>query len=211
MVSSKGIEAANIVAGLKQIGVCCKGGLNIRSSWSEFSGSWLHGLAEEEAVDAMMGFLVGLTVVNESVDFNGRYPEWTVVRGQEYSRLWFAFVLMVFLRVLDGVTKVQTEASIKRSISATTITRNWKDVSDVVSRVKQIRIIDCEFMVVMGQAEGIHVVDLKAIEFKNHSSDNEESLGEDASKQGRIDNAYVKVTFIDETSNDARNKNNRFK
>ncbi|GJZ20141.1 hypothetical protein Tco_0556731 [Tanacetum coccineum] len=46
-------------------------------------------------------------------------------------------------------------------------------------------------------------------EFKNHSSDNEESLGEDASKQGRIDDADAEVTFIDETSNDARNKNNK--
>ncbi|GJX00379.1 hypothetical protein Tco_0184292 [Tanacetum coccineum] len=47
------------------------------------------------------------------------------------------------------------------------------------------------------------------LEFKNHSSDNEESLGEDASKQGRIDDADAKVTFIDETSNDARNKNKK--
>ncbi|GJS22123.1 hypothetical protein Tco_0450755 [Tanacetum coccineum] len=45
--------------------------------------------------------------------------------------------------------------------------------------------------------------------FKNHSSDNEESLGEDASKQGRIDNVDAEVNFIDETSNDARNKNNK--
>ncbi|GJX85481.1 hypothetical protein Tco_0336255 [Tanacetum coccineum] len=45
---------------------------------------------------------------------------------------------------------------------------------------------------------------------KNHSSDNEKkSLGEDASKQGRIDDADVEVTFIDETLNDARNKNNK--
>ncbi|GKC75704.1 hypothetical protein Tco_1126478 [Tanacetum coccineum] len=45
---------------------------------------------------------------------------------------------------------------------------------------------------------------------KNHSSDNEKkSLGEDASKQGRIDDADAEVTFIDETSNDARNKNNK--
>ncbi|GJV82758.1 hypothetical protein Tco_1522656 [Tanacetum coccineum] len=35
-------------------------------------------------------------------------------------------------------------------------------------------------------------------EFKNHLSDNEESLGEDASKQGRIDDADAEVTFIDE-------------
>ncbi|GJQ91379.1 hypothetical protein Tco_0002518 [Tanacetum coccineum] len=34
-------------------------------------------------------------------------------------------------------------------------------------------------------------------------------LGEDASKQGRIDDAYADVTFIDETSNDARNKKNK--
>ncbi|GJW46954.1 hypothetical protein Tco_0078600 [Tanacetum coccineum] len=34
-------------------------------------------------------------------------------------------------------------------------------------------------------------------------------LCEDASKQGRIDDADVEVTFIDETSNDARNKNNK--
>ncbi|GJT66024.1 hypothetical protein Tco_1017504 [Tanacetum coccineum] len=46
-------------------------------------------------------------------------------------------------------------------------------------------------------------------EFKNHLSDNEESLGEDASKQGRIDDADAEVTFIDETLNDARNKNNK--
>ncbi|GJZ60169.1 hypothetical protein Tco_0615985 [Tanacetum coccineum] len=46
-------------------------------------------------------------------------------------------------------------------------------------------------------------------EFKNHLSDNEESLGEDASKQGRIDDTDAEVTFIDETSNDARNKNNK--
>ncbi|GKD61396.1 hypothetical protein Tco_1298905 [Tanacetum coccineum] len=45
--------------------------------------------------------------------------------------------------------------------------------------------------------------------FKNPSSDNEESLGEDASKHGRIDDANVEVTFIDKTSNDARNKNNK--
>nr|GEU98398.1 retrovirus-related Pol polyprotein from transposon TNT 1-94 [Tanacetum cinerariifolium] len=45
--------------------------------------------------------------------------------------------------------------------------------------------------------------------FKNHSSDKEESLGEDASKQGRIDDADAEVTFIDETLNDARNKNNK--
>ncbi|GJX43512.1 hypothetical protein Tco_0260188 [Tanacetum coccineum] len=45
---------------------------------------------------------------------------------------------------------------------------------------------------------------------KNHSSDNEKkSLGEDASKQGRIDDADAEVTFIDETLNDARNKNNK--
>ncbi|GKA60162.1 hypothetical protein Tco_0759569 [Tanacetum coccineum] len=43
-------------------------------------------------------------------------------------------------------------------------------------------------------------------EFKNHLSDNEESLGEDASKQGRIGYADAEVTFIDGTSNDARNK-----
>nr|GEU31217.1 hypothetical protein [Tanacetum cinerariifolium] len=36
-----------------------------------------------------------------------------------------------------------------------------------------------------------------------------ESLGEDASKQGMIDDADAKVTFIDETSNYARNKNNK--
>ncbi|GJV94894.1 hypothetical protein Tco_1546471 [Tanacetum coccineum] len=35
------------------------------------------------------------------------------------------------------------------------------------------------------------------------------SLGEDASKQRRIDDAYVEATFIDETLNDARNKNNK--
>nr|GEY29426.1 hypothetical protein [Tanacetum cinerariifolium] len=44
---------------------------------------------------------------------------------------------------------------------------------------------------------------------KKHLSDNEESLGEDASKQGRIDDADAEVTFIDETSNDARNMNNK--
>ncbi|GKG14271.1 hypothetical protein Tco_0353871, partial [Tanacetum coccineum] len=45
---------------------------------------------------------------------------------------------------------------------------------------------------------------------KNHSSDKEKkSLGEDASKQGRIDDADAEVTFIDETLNDARNKNNK--
>ncbi|GKC99160.1 hypothetical protein Tco_1169435 [Tanacetum coccineum] len=44
---------------------------------------------------------------------------------------------------------------------------------------------------------------------KNHLSDNKESLGEDASKQGRIDDADAEVTFIDETLNDARNKNNK--
>ncbi|GJY99372.1 hypothetical protein Tco_0516802 [Tanacetum coccineum] len=38
--------------------------------------------------------------------------------------------------------------------------------------------------------------------------DNEEKLGEDASKQGRIDDADAEATFIDETLNDARNKNN---
>ncbi|GJX48447.1 hypothetical protein Tco_0273637 [Tanacetum coccineum] len=38
---------------------------------------------------------------------------------------------------------------------------------------------------------------------KNHSPDNEKSLGEDASKQGRIDDADAEVTFIDETLNDA--------
>nr|GEW45572.1 hypothetical protein [Tanacetum cinerariifolium] len=47
------------------------------------------------------------------------------------------------------------------------------------------------------------------IEFKNHSSDNEESLGEDSSKQRRINDADAEITFIDETSNDARNKNNK--
>ncbi|GJV74511.1 hypothetical protein Tco_1506095 [Tanacetum coccineum] len=36
-----------------------------------------------------------------------------------------------------------------------------------------------------------------------------EGLGEDASKQRRIDDAYVEATFIDETLNDARNKNNK--
>nr|GEZ02564.1 hypothetical protein [Tanacetum cinerariifolium] len=36
-----------------------------------------------------------------------------------------------------------------------------------------------------------------------------ESLGEDASKQERIDDADTEVTFIDDTSNDARNKNNK--
>ncbi|GJR77385.1 hypothetical protein Tco_0089750 [Tanacetum coccineum] len=50
---------------------------------------------------------------------------------------------------------------------------------------------------------------LMADKFKNHLSDNEESLGEDASKQGRIDDADAEVTFIDETLNDARNKNNK--
>ncbi|GKE20430.1 hypothetical protein Tco_1431942 [Tanacetum coccineum] len=44
---------------------------------------------------------------------------------------------------------------------------------------------------------------------KNHSFNNEESLGEDASKQGRIDDANAEVTFIDKTSNDARTKNNK--
>ncbi|GJZ24010.1 reverse transcriptase domain-containing protein [Tanacetum coccineum] len=44
---------------------------------------------------------------------------------------------------------------------------------------------------------------------KNHLSDNEESLGEDASKQGRMDDSDSEVTFIDKTSNDARNKNNK--
>ncbi|GJT03183.1 hypothetical protein Tco_0824352 [Tanacetum coccineum] len=48
-----------------------------------------------------------------------------------------------------------------------------------------------------------------ATEFKNHLSDDEESLCEDASKQGRIDDADAEVTFIDETLNDARNKNNK--
>ncbi|GKF98935.1 hypothetical protein Tco_0297718, partial [Tanacetum coccineum] len=111
--------------------------------------------------------------------------EWKVVRGQvnkfEASLelnatklplstahtslywLWFAFVLMVFLRVLDGVTNGSNRSKYQKKNSATTSYTNWKDVSDVVSRVKQIRIIDCEFMVVMGQAEGIHVVDLKAM------------------------------------------------
>ncbi|GJT19903.1 putative ribonuclease H-like domain-containing protein [Tanacetum coccineum] len=46
-------------------------------------------------------------------------------------------------------------------------------------------------------------------EFKNHLSDNEESLGGDASKQGRIDDVDAEVTFIDETLSDARNKNNK--
>ncbi|GKB71376.1 hypothetical protein Tco_0932788, partial [Tanacetum coccineum] len=40
-------------------------------------------------------------------------------------------------------------------------------------------------------------------EFKNHLSDNEESLGDDASKQGRIDigdiNTDAEITLIDET------------
>nr|GEX20671.1 hypothetical protein [Tanacetum cinerariifolium] len=36
-----------------------------------------------------------------------------------------------------------------------------------------------------------------------------DSLGEDAYKQGRIDDADAEVTFIDETLNDARNKNNK--
>ncbi|GKG46430.1 hypothetical protein Tco_0501276, partial [Tanacetum coccineum] len=44
---------------------------------------------------------------------------------------------------------------------------------------------------------------------KNHSSDNEKSLGEDVSKQGRIDDADAEVPLIDETLNDARNKNNK--
>ncbi|GJT21568.1 hypothetical protein Tco_0891505 [Tanacetum coccineum] len=51
-------------------------------------------------------------------------------------------------------------------------------------------------------------VDALGREFENHLSDNEESLGEDASKQGRIDDADAEATFIDETLNDARNKNN---
>ncbi|GJZ05827.1 hypothetical protein Tco_0539620 [Tanacetum coccineum] len=46
-------------------------------------------------------------------------------------------------------------------------------------------------------------------EFKNNLSDNEESLGEDASKQGRIDDVDAEVTFIDETSNSKNNKNNK--
>ncbi|GJY97681.1 hypothetical protein Tco_0514591 [Tanacetum coccineum] len=54
----------------------------------------------------------------------------------------------------------------------------------------------------------IHLCD-SLQKFKNHLSDNEESLGEDASKQGRIDDADAEVAFIDETSNDARNKNNK--
>ncbi|GJU90763.1 ribonuclease H-like domain-containing protein [Tanacetum coccineum] len=45
--------------------------------------------------------------------------------------------------------------------------------------------------------------------FKNHLSDDKESLGKDASKQGRIDDAEAEVTVIDETSNDARKKNNK--
>ncbi|GJU55885.1 hypothetical protein Tco_1229599 [Tanacetum coccineum] len=55
----------------------------------------------------------------------------------------------------------------------------------------------------------VHVSAAITKEFKNHLSDNEESLGEDASKQGRIDDADAEVTFIDETLNDARNKNNK--
>ncbi|GJU76413.1 putative reverse transcriptase domain-containing protein [Tanacetum coccineum] len=51
--------------------------------------------------------------------------------------------------------------------------------------------------------------EVRVSKFKNHLSDNEESLGEDASKQGRINDEDAKVTFIDETSNDARNKNNK--
>ncbi|GJS60209.1 hypothetical protein Tco_0654993 [Tanacetum coccineum] len=39
-------------------------------------------------------------------------------------------------------------------------------------------------------------------------SDEDKSLAEDASKQRRIDDAEAEVTFIDEPSNDARNKNN---
>ncbi|GJR93146.1 hypothetical protein Tco_0265320 [Tanacetum coccineum] len=44
---------------------------------------------------------------------------------------------------------------------------------------------------------------------KNHLSDNEESLGEDASKHWRIDDVDAEVTFINETSNDAINKKNK--
>ncbi|GJZ98657.1 hypothetical protein Tco_0671110 [Tanacetum coccineum] len=44
---------------------------------------------------------------------------------------------------------------------------------------------------------------------QSDEDNNEESLGEDASKHGRIDDADIEVTFIDETSNDARNKNNK--
>ncbi|GJY92645.1 hypothetical protein Tco_0508427, partial [Tanacetum coccineum] len=40
-------------------------------------------------------------------------------------------------------------------------------------------------------------------------SSNPFMAGEDASKQGRIDDAEAEVTFIDEISNDARNKNNK--
>ncbi|GJX92961.1 hypothetical protein Tco_0347547 [Tanacetum coccineum] len=168
--------------------------------------------------------------------------EWKVVRGlvnkfEASLELNAADLpLSTAHTILDGVTNGSNRSKYQKKNSATTSYTNWKDVSDVVSRVKQIRIIDCEFMVVMGQAEGkgiLKSVDVmfakniwflkltillsrvgcpkgnKQREFKNHSSDNEESLGEDASKQGRIDNAYVKVTFIDETSNDARNKNNK--
>nr|GEV12205.1 hypothetical protein [Tanacetum cinerariifolium] len=44
---------------------------------------------------------------------------------------------------------------------------------------------------------------------KNTYLYNEESLGEDASKHGRIYDADAEVTFINETSNDARNKNSK--
>ncbi|GJT85389.1 hypothetical protein Tco_1067106 [Tanacetum coccineum] len=48
----------------------------------------------------------------------------------------------------------------------------------------------------------------KLTEFKDLSTV-AERYSNDASKQGRIDDVDAEVTFIDETSNDARNKNNK--
>ncbi|GJT85078.1 hypothetical protein Tco_1066795 [Tanacetum coccineum] len=54
----------------------------------------------------------------------------------------------------------------------------------------------------------IHLCDLLQSDEDSFELQSDED-SEDQSKQGKIDDAEVEVTFIDETSNDARNKNNK--
>ncbi|GJU07008.1 hypothetical protein Tco_1123438 [Tanacetum coccineum] len=107
-------------------------------------------------------------------------------------------------------------AHVSKSNSASkTLTRY--DYVDALEKLKLLCVTRVNFGLLNCHSEVAVWIPLKLLllkligveEFKNYLSDNEESLGEDASKQGRIDDADVEVTFIDETSNDARNKNNK--
>ncbi|GJV37700.1 hypothetical protein Tco_1410177 [Tanacetum coccineum] len=68
---------------------------------------------------------------------------------------------------------------------------------------------DDEIVVKPKEIESVNARNETVRQAENSRKNNKRPRGEDASKQGRIDDADVEVTFIDETSNDARNKNNK--